>query len=386
MAATGLDPHRLIAESESRTGLNNWGGSAFTEGLKAYCDAASGDAGLAPNARIETRDMILRLLSQRLALYRDRSLYPEIADQRIERPLFITGLPRSGSTLLHGLLAQDPRARSIATWEHEDISPPARAQTYADDPRIARTEARIAAVPAQVQAIHAVGARLPDECNFITALAFQSVNLHTRFYANAYVDWYLQADDTPAYEVHRHALQHMQAFCTRDWWVLKSPPHLFHLPRLFATYPDARVVFLHRDPARTLPSITNLFSQAKRRSYADFDARRAGRETLAWWAEGLRRALAFRAGATHASRFFDLTYEGFIASPLKAAARLYDWMGIDLAPAATPMTRFLADHPKDKFGPHLYSAAEYGLDTASLRRHFADYIDAFDIPLEPGAP
>ena len=370
-----------MAQAERQTGLADWGGLGFTEGLEVYCRAIVGDEGIAPEALEDARAMILRLLVQRLSLYRDRSALPEIATQRIARPLFITGLPRSGSTLLHGLLAQDPRARSIATWEHEEISPPARAATYAADPRIALVQARLQHVPAQLQAIHAMGARLPDECNFITALAFQSVNLHSRFYANAYVDWYLRADDGPAYEVHRHALQHMQAFCARDWWVLKSPPHLFHLRRVFATYPDARVIFLHRDPARTLPSITSLFSLAMRRSYADFDPRRAGRETLAWWTEGLGRALAYRAGGAHTERFFDLTYERLIASPMQAVAALYDWLGIDLAPAAAAMRRFLADNPKDRFGPHNYSAAEFGLDEAALRRQFSDYIDAFTIPV-----
>jgi len=113
-----------MAEAGRRTGLADWGELRFMDGLTAFCDAVNGDAELPGAALAEARATALRLLTQRLALYRDRSAYPEIPRQEIQRPLFITGLPRSGSTLLHGLLAQDPRARSITTWEHEDISPP----------------------------------------------------------------------------------------------------------------------------------------------------------------------------------------------------------------------------------------------------------------------
>ncbi len=380
---TDLIPDALMREAEHLTGLDDWGPPGFREGLAAYCAAVAGDEDLKEPQRIEARAHILHLLQERLALYRDRGLFPQIAGQTIRRPLFITGLPRSASTLLHGLLAQDPRARSIATWEHEQISPPARAESYLTDPRIARTEARIAAIPREALRVHRVGARLPDECNFVTTLAFQSINLHSRYYWSPYVDWYLRADDTPAFELHRHVLQHMQAFCRRDWWVLKSPPHIFHLPRIFATYPDARVIFLHRDPGVGLASAASLFVQGKRRSYREVDVHRAARETLIWWKTGLDRALAFRSTGSHRDQIFDLHYPSVAREPMSAIAGVYDWLDVELTPAAlAAMQAFLAEHPKDKYGAHGYDAADYGIDPGAIRRQYADYIDAYSIPLE----
>jgi hypothetical protein len=375
-----LDPRHLMAEAEELTGLRSWGGLRFVEGLSAYCEAVNADEALPETARGNARATALRLLTQRLALYRDRSAHPEIAGQQIRRPVIITGLPRAGSTVLHGALAQDPRARSIMTWEHEEISPPARAETFLTDPRIARAQARLDSLPAEILKIHDMAADLPDECNFVTALAFQSINLLSRFHRSSYVDWYLGADDTPAFELHRHALQHTQAFCPRAWWVLKSPPHIFHLARIFETYPDARVVFLHRDPGVSLPSIASLFAGGKRQTYGTIDPHRHGRETLAWWAAGLERAMAFRASSPFERQIRDVRYQDLAQSPMEVIATLYEWLGLDLAPAATRIQRFLDEHPKDRRGVHAYAAEDYGYDPQALRLRFADYIDAYAIP------
>jgi len=378
--AVPLDARQLMAEAEAVSGLGDWGDHAFVDGLTQFCRAINRDADLPSVGLAGARDMALRLLTQRLALYGDRSAYPEIRRQEIRRPVFITGLPRSGSTLLHGLLAQDPRARSITTWEHDDVSPPARAETFLTDPRIARTQARLDTLSPEVLKIHDMGATLPDECNFVTALAFQSINLLSRFHRSSYVEWYLQAEDAPAFELHRHALQHMQAFCPREWWVLKSPPHIFHLARIFETYPDARVVFLHRDPGVTLPSIGSLFARGKRQTYGSIDLFRHGRETLAWWSSGLERAMAFRAASPFERQIRDVHYEAIEERPMDVVAAIYDWLGIDLEPALGSMRRFLDEHPKNRRGVHFYAAADYGFEPSDLRRRFATYIKAYAIP------
>lgn len=369
-----------MEQAERLTGHTDWGDLAFLKGLEAYCNTVNNDAQIRSAIVPELREQILYLLGQRLQLYRDRSTYSEIPEQEIARPVIITGLPRTGSTLLHGLMAQDLRARSIATWEHQEISPPARSESYQNDPRIRRARLRLADVPPEVLRIHEVGATLPDECNFVTAMAFQSVNLVSRFYKSAYMEWYLQADDAPAYEMHRHALQHMQAFCSRDWWVLKSPPHIFHLARIFKTYPNARIIFLHRDPGVTIPSIVNLFAGGQRRTYEPLDTHRTGREVLGWWREGMTRALEFRSGSVHRAQFHDVHYTSLSAAPMETVEAIYDWLGEDLVPeAVSAMERFLVEHPKNKYGQHVYSAEDYGLDAQSIRDVFADYIKTFDV-------
>jgi len=379
---TELDPEALMAQAAAAADLSHWGGRRFVDGLAAFCEAVNRDSELSPAGRQAARDQVLRLLGERLRLYRDRADHPGIAAETIRRPIILTGLPRTGSTLLHGMLARDPRARSISTWEHQQLSPPPRAETYHTDPRIARSRAALSAVTPDALRIHSVGATLPDECNFVTALAFQSINLHSRQYWSSYVDWYLAADDAAPFELHRHVLQHLQCFCRRDWWVLKSPPHIFHLDRIFATYPDARVVFLHRDPGVAIPSIADLFAGGRRKAYADFDSRRAGRDSLRWWRAGIDRALASRARDGRPGRYFDVSYDAFVAAPMPTVRAIYDWLGEDLPrDAAAPMERFLSDNPKGKFGAHRYTAEAHGLDASAIRRDWSDYIEAFDVPV-----
>ena len=335
-----LDPHRLIADAEAATGLNDWGAPEFRDGLEQLCAAVRDDDAASLEQQIAVQ------LQKRLRLYADRATYLEISAQKIVAPIFVVGFPRSGTTILHALLSADPRARSPLAWEMAAPSPPPRAETALTDPRIAASQTAIEQLPAQFRAMHAMGATLPDEDNSIMQMAFRSLNFAASRPLPAYVDWLLDCDMAPAFALHQHLLQHLQAFHQRDWWVLKAPPHLFALDALFAAYPDARIIFTHRDPASIMPSNASLIAYLL------------------------------------ADRFFDLQYKDFIGDQMATVERLYAGLNIAMdKKAREAMTALLADRRQGKHGKHDYSAEQYGMSVDQIRAEYSDYITAYDVAI-----
>tara|TARA_R110000824_G_scaffold37553_4_gene115474 strand:+ start:1301 stop:2452 length:1152 start_codon:yes stop_codon:yes gene_type:complete len=372
-----LDARQLIADARRATGLQDLGAPEYEEALSRLCASVqNGDAdALAQQIAVQ--------LQRRLRLYADRKQYPEIANQKITAPVFVVGFPRSGTTILHALLASDPRARSPLSWELEAPSPPPRAETAQSDRRIAEMRAKIEQLPATFRAMHAVGEMLPDEDNSIMQMAFRSLNFAAPRELPGYVDWLLDCDMAPAFQLHHHMLQHLQAFHQRDWWVLKAPPHLFALDALFATYPDARIIFTHRDPASIMPSNSSLIAFLHEMHGNPVDRAELGRAECAKWHKAMDRAMQFRTQHPElADRFFDLQYQGFISDQMAEIGKVYAWLDIDL-PAAPrdAMAVFLADSRQGKHGKHQYSLEQYGMTASGIREQFADYMAAYQVPV-----
>jgi hypothetical protein len=371
-----LDAENLVAETERVTGLTDWGEPEFRDALDRLCASTGADDALA--------GQISALLQKRLHLYADRAHFPEIAEQKIVAPIFVVGFPRSGTTILHALLAADPRARSPLTWELGAPSPPPRAETALSDPRIAETQAGIEQLPQQFRAMHAMGAMLPDEDNSIMQLAFRSLNFAATREIPDYIDWLLDCDMAPAFALHRHMLQHLQAFHKREWWVLKAPPHLFALDALFATYPDARIIFTHRDPASIMPSNASLVAFLHEMSGNAVNRVELGVAETAKWRKGMERALAFRAQNSHLSgRFYDLQYRDFTTDPMAAVEAVYGWLGNVLpSESRAAMVAFLADSRQGKHGKHDYSPEQYGMSAEAIRDEFFNYMTDYSVPIE----
>jgi Sulfotransferase family len=375
-----LDFAKLIANAEQATGHSDWGEPEFRNGLVRLCASTGADDALA--------GQISAQLEKRLYLYADRTAHPEIPAQEIIAPVFVVGFPRSGTTILHALLAADPRARSPLAWEIGAPSPPPRAETALNDPRIAATQAGIEQLPQQFRAMHAMGATLPDEDNSIMQLAFRSLNFAATREMPDYVDWLLECDMAPAFALHRHMLQHLQAFHKRDWWVLKAPPHLFALDALFATYPDARIIFTHRDPASIMPSNASLIAFLHEMSGNAVDRAALGKAEAAKWRKGMERAMAFRAQSPQLSdRFFDLQYRDFTTDPMAAVEAVYHWLNIALpAEPRAAMTAFLADSRQGKHGKHDYTPEQFGMSAEAIRAGFSAYMDVYTVPMEGTRP
>lgn len=382
-----LGEANLLDAARAATGLDDFGDSGFLEPLRLLLRALEEEAELTLIGRLSARSYVLELLSNRLRLTRDRNRFGEIGEQKINQPLFVFGLPRTGTTLLHGLLAQDPANRTPLTWEVMSPSPPPRREDFETDPRIEASEKRLAWVnrlAPEFKTIHPVGARLPQECIAITTHAFASIQFHTTWNVPSYQRW-LDGDDLKgAYDCHREFLQHLQWRCPGERWVLKAPAHLFGLPALLATYPDAGLVQTHRDPLVVAASIAS-HGTVLRRAFSDHvDPALVASQWNGLWCEGLERAIEARAkGIVPPDRVLDLHYREIVADPIGSVRRVYDHFSLSLSEdAVNRMRSFLEANPKDKHGRHRYTLEEFGLDQSAEEHRYAAYMDRFSIERE----
>jgi len=293
----------------------------------------------------------------------------------------VTGPARSGTSILHELLAEDPNLRAPRAWEMAHplpVAPPAEREAWAE------VEFDMwADIQPEFAAVHELAARLPEECLWLMAPEFDSGFWTTCTDVPSFAGWRATTDPVPTYRFHRWMLQLLQHGGDGRSWVLKSPVHLTRLPALLAVYPDARIVHTHRDPVKTLPStVSTLVAGRWLRSEAVDVERTAG---------ALRTTLPFlfgmivdqRAGLP-ADQIADVQYLDLLRDPVGAISAAYEDLGMPMAPELPERIRtYLANRPQDKHGVHRYSCADYGFDVDELRRDVAKYTEAFGVELEP---
>ncbi|HKY15442.1 MAG TPA: sulfotransferase [Microthrixaceae bacterium] len=372
----------LIAEARSRTGLTDLGPDSFHDGLVALFEGAEAAGSLNELGVAVLRDQAIELLSTRLSIEDWYRRHPEIDEQEIDAPLFGLGLPRTGSTALSFLLAEDPRCRSLLTWETNSPTPPPEPETYETDPRIEEAAIRISFVDElapKFKVMLPMAAAGPNECLQILALDFRSAVFQALGDNPGYERWFAACDMVSAYEYHRRVLKLLQwKFPTRPWR-LKSPAHMHSIGALAQVYPDASFVMTHRDIAQVIPSVVSLLDATSDllRDGAlpdDFAVRQAE-----FWERGLRTTLAFRDGGEE-SRFFDLGFDELRPDPLPAVGRLYHWLGMELTDeVADRMRAWWSSNPADKHGVHEYRPEQYGIDLDQIRDQFAFYNDRFAV-------
>ena len=229
-----IPPEELIETAKRRANLDDFGDGDFREPLGHLLESCWRDARLNAIGSIAPRSDVLRILRNRLLLQRDRSLHPEIAQHQIRAPLFVVGLPRTGTTFLHTLLSADPASRAPLTWEVMEPSPPTNAEKQRRIRRASQNLACLEWVAPNFGKLHPVGAELPQECVSLMSPSFLSDQFDTMYNVPGYRKWFLQQDLQPAYEFHRRFLQHLQERENGRRWILKAPTHMFGLPTLLA--------------------------------------------------------------------------------------------------------------------------------------------------------
>src|SRR5215831_6097264 len=319
-------PH-LLAAARRRTHLHDFGDPALQEPLRRLVQSMEGEARLNVIGRVAAREDFTRMLMNRLRIERDRQRHPDIAAEQIRRPLFITGLPRSGSTFLHGLLAQDPASRVPLHWELRFPSPPPERSARDTDPRIERAARQIRwffRLAPEFRKIHPVGARLPEECVIILSHSFLSFEFSSNWFVPSYQSWLEEQDLEPAYRYHRRFLQHLQWGYPGERWLLKAPPHLPGLRGLFTVYPDADVIVTHRDPLEVVASVASLHVVLRRTFSRAVDPLVVGPEVSGMLADDIRRGFAARDdGCAPPERFLDVWYTQLMDDPLAVVRRIY---------------------------------------------------------------
>ena len=375
LRAVDFDVERLLQDAGRRTGLEDFGAMDFVPPLEVLLDAYEREAELTLIGRIAMREDVVNTLESRLRIEADRKRLPRIAAAAIEQPLFITGLPRSGTTFLHALLGEDAGWRAPAGWEVMYPSPSPGVRPADTDSRAARAQRRMQQLywlAPEFKVIHPLDAALPQECIAMMNGAFRSDSFPTMCHIPGYQQWLNHADLVPAYRYHRRFLQQLQGGHANLRWLLKAPAHLFGLQALLEVYPDARFVFMHRDPHEVLPSLANL-TLVLRSAFSDrHEPAEIGREVTDLWAMGLRRAMEVVLDLPdRRERCIDIAYEDLTSDPLDTVERLYAHFGLDLGgPARGRMQAYLQQRPKDQFGEHRYSLAQFELDAGVIEQTY----------------
>lgn len=391
MTVTNLsfDTESLLAEASRRTGgLTDFGPGPFVEPLALFVESLAKDARLNQVGDYIARERALGHIVNRLNYVNDRKRLPEIARQKIEKPIFIIGFPRTGTTILHDILAQDPANRAPLTWEITFPSPPPQTATFETDPRIAQTQA---AFPPEderrekFKAMHPMGAQLSQECVVMMGDTMCTPLFYNQFRVPTYQDWVDDgADWSHVYDFHHKQLQHLQSGHMCDRWVLKTGAHLWGLEHLLATYPDARIVFTHRDPVKSLTSYASLTALVHSMGSDVVDKF----EIAVDWNRRLKRALehamAVRAAKDYPDAIFlDVKFPDFVKDQFGVVERIYDAFGLPMTEeGAARMKFFIADNPQGKYGIHRYEPHEYGIVPEEVRSTFRNYIEHFDLSPE----
>ncbi|MGH7045425.1 MAG: sulfotransferase family protein [Stellaceae bacterium] len=378
----------LIARAERQTGLTDFGDFAFERPLGRLLDACREEADLSFFGAAALRWDTVRFLSNLLRLRAEEKRAPEIVDQQIERPLMIAGLPRSGTTFLHGLLAEDPANLVPRVWQPIHPYPRGRAGAGRDrrPQQVARQLRLFRLLAPQFRHLHPIDAHSPQECSEITAHLFTSLRFDTTYRIPSYRNWLDQTGHLDAYLFHKRFLQHLQRQAGRAGrWVLKCPDHIFALPALRSVYPDADLVFVHRDPVAVLASVARLTEVLRRPFTRHVDRLTIGREDSERWLEaaGLMVAAATQNG--FARPIVHIHYKQLVSDPAGTVAALYRHFGRRLdAEAASRIGRRVAASPNGGYGRRRARLEDYGLDPAREHERYAGYMAAFGISPEPG--
>lgn len=383
-----LDADALLDEARRKTGLDDFGPGSFEEPFRLLVRCANEEVALNAFGRITQRKLLLDLLVQRLrvqALIRAR---PGILDERIERPIVIAGLPRTGTTHLFNLVAQHPGLRSLPYWESLEPIPGPK-----DSPAPGRPDPRIARCARALDFMHRVMPLFPAMHEFEPEVPHEEVQLQMAEFATqlfeaslgapeSYSRWYAATDQTPHYAYLRRMLQVCQHLRGGRRWILKSPQHLENLEVLFATFPDAYVVQTHRDPVRIVASLATMIAYGNRfqQRRDAIDPQRIGRHWAARIEAWLHHSIDARA-ALPPERVFDVRFHEFMKDDVGTATRLLAWAGEPVdAVARERIAGFAARNVRGKHGAIAYPLEDVGLDAADLRRRFRFYSERFGVP------
>jgi hypothetical protein len=380
-----MHAEEVLAEAVEQTGLSDFGGETFREGLAVLCDSVTAESQLNDLGTVAARASIVGSLANRLRIVDYAKANPDVADERIEAPLFVVGMFRAGTTLLSHLFDQDPRNRALLSWEVADSVPPPTPENFRSGPRVEAVRAgqeMLAQINPAIDTVHHEQADQATECLAVLGQEFKSLLWEAMTNVPSYGVWLDAVDHRSAYEHHHRVLQVLQHGGVRGRWTLKSPHHATALDALTAVYPDARLVLLHRDPVMLCGSVCSLISTLSSTfTDADHTAYIAQR-----WSHVLElcvdRIETFR-DANPEHPIVDVQYLDLVREPAQTVARIYDAVGWPDDPGAMhAMEEFVAANPKGRFGAHRYDLADFGLDAGQVRERFAGYVERYGVELE----
>ncbi len=382
-------PDDILKLAAQRTGLTALDSDSWRDGLAIMIDEMNTSPAFTPSGREKILNDATDALGRRMQVHDYITAHPEVLDAPVERPLIVLGMPRTGTTVISYLLDQDPRRRSLLHWECVHPIPPATSDTLRTDPRcLALLEQQQNILKfvkkANMPLPHWEDADGPTEDMFIHNQDFKGLSWDAFLATQRYAQWLFdETDMTTTYEYQKRYLQVLQSTAPGTW-SLKMPSHSVHIDALLRVFPDARLIWAHRDPYKATGSLANMWKLPKgmtlRPDAVDYQA--LGRDAMNQMKVHVERPLRARDRIGDA-RFFHMYYHEMMRDPIDVMRRIYDWAGDELTPETEGrMRKWLADHPQDHYGVNTYRLDEYGLTVEQLTPIFTEYLDTFDIELE----
>ncbi len=377
-----LDVDRIESHARAETNLDDTGGDHYREGLERLVESMNSEGDLTELGEAMQQARLVALLAARLQVEDTYSRHPEIDHEEVAGPVFVIGLPRTGTTALSQLVAADPQFRSLRMWESGTPVPPPEKATEHSDPRIAVAEGNLAlmneAFPL-MQTMHHIEATTATECQDLMGMSYRTAHFDGFARVPSYMDWVIDTDMRETYRYHRRVLRLLQWHCPPTLWHLKTPVHMFALDALVEAYPNALFLWSHRDPAKVLGSVCSLIHYTRSWSSDRDDAIELGSEELDRWCLAIDRAMDFRKRVGD-RRFADISFVDLQSDPVAALAKGLTHIGLSFdEESRVSVERWAATHKPGSYGSHSYDLADFGLDPELIRERFASYCAAFDV-------
>ena len=371
---------QLHSDAIEQTGFNDFGSTEYITSLKILLDAYDRTSQFNEIGKQITYGTILNCLKGRLYLQASIKNIPKINQYIISKPIFIIGLPRSGTTFLHRLLCYHAENQGIENWLGTFPEPRPSRQQWGKNPRYLEVEAALTAyheMNPEIKNIHEMAADKVDECRLILMHCFENVTFQSNATIPDYQDWLYTVNFTSTYEYFYRSLQ-IIGFNDQDKrWVLKDPSHMWSIDYLFKQFPDATVIQIHRDPLEVIPSVCSLVMSAKSMSEPSTSPKQLGEEQLEQWANVLEKTIEFR--KQFSSNFIDIFYNEILDDPIGVLQKIYSHLGESINHHALDEVINFSQDRSNKNSKHQYSLGEYGLTDVNINERFSEYKKHYDL-------
>lgn len=371
----------VLDDAKNKAGLFDFGVPDFMEGLAVLLQTYD-NCGYNEKGRKRARRRVVDLLAARLRIEQAFKDYPQILEEQITQPMYLTGLPRTGTSALLNLLANDPAARPLKLWEGMMPDPFEHFEHGKEDPRYRMMkdwQDEQARKNPDFSKIHHTTADTPEECIHLLNHTFTDVQFGIETMMEPYGSWFQQQDLHASYEYYGNLLRMLQWQRPGDRWLLKSPAHLWALDCIDSMFPDACIIITHRNPLEAVTSYASMM--ASMMNDRDYDIKQLGPVTMEYLARKVESSLKQRENIDK-SRILDLQFNDFVADSVQFVHGIYDYFKLPMtATAKQRIEAYAADHPMNKHGKHEYALEQYGLSEQQVLKRFEFYIEHFQVPM-----
>lgn len=381
MSDFSFDINSILDDAKKKAHLTDFGQPDFLEGLQTLL-TTNDTCGYTEQGRKRARRRIVDLLAERLRIEAAIKQYPEILQEKIIQPIYLTGLPRTGTSALLNLLANDTHSRPLKLWEGMNPSPCDNFQHGMEDPRYAFLKAwqeQQNQNNPDFSKIHHTTADTPEECIHLLNHTFQDVQFGIETMMEPYGSWFQQHNLRPSYEYYANLLRMLQWQRPGNRWLLKSPAHLWALDIITDLFPDSCIIITHRNPVDAVTSYASMMAaMLKDREY---DKKQFGLVVMEYLAKKVERSLALRKNINQ-QRIIDLQFTDFTNDPIQFVHTIYDYFHLPMSVTTeNAISEYAKAHPMGKHGKHQYDFEEFGLSEKQILKRFEFYTDHFNVPL-----